>query len=166
VASEARSHLDTASAQKAAPDRECERAEQLFKLGVLTQAQYDIQTTSCKPAASSTEAAETHVKALTQQIADGTIRAPFPGIIAERYVSVGEYVMPNTNVVHLVDIDPLRLDLTVSEMMRAPTSLSPTLYVDERGSIGPEAGRGDSTRVTSGFKVACVRGANDLSTRT
>jgi membrane fusion protein (multidrug efflux system) len=43
------------------------------------------------------------------------VRAPFPGLVAERYVSVGEYVRPDTKVAHLVDIDPLRLELTIPE---------------------------------------------------
>jgi membrane fusion protein (multidrug efflux system) len=43
------------------------------------------------------------------------VRAPFPGLVSERYVSVGEYVMPSTKVAHIVDIDPLRLELTIPE---------------------------------------------------
>jgi membrane fusion protein (multidrug efflux system) len=48
-------------------------------------------------------------------LGDSTIRAPFAGIVAERLVTVGEYVRPDTRVVTLVDIDTLRLELTVSE---------------------------------------------------
>src|SRR5205814_473731 len=36
-------------------------------------------------------------------------------LVAERYVSVGEYVRADSKVAHLIDIDPLRLELTIPE---------------------------------------------------
>ncbi len=114
-ASEAESNVDTARTQKAAAQAECTRYDRLFQRGIITQQEYDRQTTSCKTATSSTAAAETHVQLAKQTLSDGTVRAPFPGLVSERYVSVGEYVMPSTKVAHLVDIDPLRLELTIPE---------------------------------------------------
>jgi membrane fusion protein (multidrug efflux system) len=114
-ANEAEANVETARTQKAAAESECARYDRLFKRGVITQQEYDRQTTSCKTATSSTAAAETHVELVKQQLDDGTVRAPFPGLVSERYVSVGEYVLPSTRVAHLVDIDPLRLELTIPE---------------------------------------------------
>ncbi|MGZ5236438.1 MAG: efflux RND transporter periplasmic adaptor subunit [Caldimonas sp.] len=114
-ASEAEANVETARTQKAAAQTECARYGQLFERGAITQQEYDRQTTSCKTATSSTAAAETHVELAKQTLSDGTVRAPFPGLVSERYVSVGEYVMPSTKVAHIVDIDPLRLELTIPE---------------------------------------------------
>ncbi|HMJ55184.1 MAG TPA: efflux RND transporter periplasmic adaptor subunit [Polyangiaceae bacterium] len=43
------------------------------------------------------------------------MRAPFAGVIGERYVNVGDYVQPSSKVVTLLVDDPLRLRLTVPE---------------------------------------------------
>ncbi len=46
---------------------------------------------------------------------DATIRAPFAGTIAERLTDVGEYVRADSQVVHLVALDPVHLWLNVPE---------------------------------------------------
>ncbi len=46
---------------------------------------------------------------------DGVIRAPFPGLVTERSIEVGQYVRQETRVVTLVSIDTLRLELAVPE---------------------------------------------------
>jgi RND family efflux transporter MFP subunit len=115
VASESLANLDTARTQKAWADQECARFEQLLKRGAISQAEYDRQTNSCKTAATSATAAEQREQQARQTLGDATIRAPFSALVAERYVSVGEYVRPDTKVVHLVDIDPVRLELTIPE---------------------------------------------------
>jgi membrane fusion protein (multidrug efflux system) len=114
-ASEAEANVETARTQKAAAQAECARYDRLFQRGIITQQEYDRQTTSCKTATSSTAAAETHVALARETLSNGTVRAPFPGLVSERYVAIGEYVMPSTRVAHIVDIDPLRLELTVPE---------------------------------------------------
>jgi RND family efflux transporter MFP subunit len=54
--------------------------------------------------------------ALAQKaLADTTVRAPFPGLVGERLVSVGDYVTRGMKVAVVVRIDPLRARLTVPE---------------------------------------------------
>jgi membrane fusion protein (multidrug efflux system) len=50
-----------------------------------------------------------------EALRDTEIRAPFSGMVVERYVSAGEYVRPDSRVVTLVDVDSLRVELTVPE---------------------------------------------------
>jgi RND family efflux transporter MFP subunit len=114
-ATEAEANVETARTQKAAAQAECTRYERLFQRGAISQQEYDRQTTNCKTAVSSTAAAETHVELAKETLSNGTVRAPFSGLVSERYVAVGEYVMPSTKVAHIVDIDPLRLELTIPE---------------------------------------------------
>jgi membrane fusion protein (multidrug efflux system) len=112
---EAQANAETAQNQKTLAEEECQRYQRLFQRGVITQQEYDRQTSSCKTAATSAVAAQSREEQARQQLGDATIRAPFPGLVAERYVSVGEYVHPDTKVAHIVDIDPLRLELTIPE---------------------------------------------------
>jgi membrane fusion protein (multidrug efflux system) len=56
-----------------------------------------------------------------QELADArlkraTIRAPFPGIVGLRRLSVGEYVSVGTRIVELADIDPIKVDFRVPEV--------------------------------------------------
>ena len=114
-AGEAEANFETARTQKSAAEQECARFRQLLERGAITAQEFDRQTTTCKTAISSTAAAEQRAALAKQTLADGTVRAPFPGLVSERYVSVGEYVSPSTKVAHVVDIDPLRLELTIPE---------------------------------------------------
>ncbi len=114
-AGEASANLDTARTQKQLADDECKRYEGLLAKGALSQQEYDRQSASCKTASSSASAALSRADAAAQTLSDATVRAPFSGLVAERYVSVGEYVRPDSKVVHLVDIDPLRLEMTIPE---------------------------------------------------
>ncbi len=61
------------------------------------------------------ESALIRLRSLNKAVEDTTIRAPFRGVIAEKHVSRGERLAPGGAVATLVRIDPLRLDLTVSE---------------------------------------------------
>jgi membrane fusion protein (multidrug efflux system) len=115
TAAEAEAHAETARLQKKLADEECARFERLFRRGVITQQEYERQASSCKTAVTATAAAQARAQLSRQTLRDGTVRAPFAGLVSERYVSVGEYVLPATRIAHVVDIDPLRLVLTIPE---------------------------------------------------
>jgi RND family efflux transporter MFP subunit len=67
-----------------------------------------------------------------RNVTDSTVRAPFGGEVAERQVSVGEYVTPQQPVVTLVRIDPLRLELEIpqAEIGRVHAGQSVEVRVD------------------------------------
>jgi RND family efflux transporter MFP subunit len=71
-------------------------------------------------------------------MADTAVRAPFAGLVAERLVSVGDYVTRGTRVATVVKIDPLRVELTVPEQSMAlvkagqPVRLSVDAYPGEQ----------------------------------
>ena len=94
---------------------DCERYGALLAKGAISQAEYDKQSTSCLTQASTEEGARVRAAAASQTVADSSIRAPFAGVIAERFVHVGDYVHADTRVVTLLVDDPLRLELTVAE---------------------------------------------------
>jgi RND family efflux transporter MFP subunit len=63
----------------------------------------------------SLQAARARVALANKSLADTTVRAPFAGLVAERAVSVGDYVTKGARVATVVSIDPLRVELTVPE---------------------------------------------------
>lgn len=65
---------------------------------------------------------EEEVKALQAQIQDAklrisksTVRAPFSGYVAKRFVSEGDYVNPSTNLFHIVSLNPIRLSFSIPQ---------------------------------------------------
>lgn len=94
---------------------ECERSKQLFDTGAISKAEYDRAMSQCLGSQWSVAAAAAQHGSAAKMVGDSAIRAPFSGVVGERYVSVGQYVEPSTRVVSLYSIDPLRLELSVPE---------------------------------------------------
>lgn len=105
------------------------RFKSLLAQKVVSQAEYDQQDSAVEAARQkyesernkarsdfrSLEAARARVTLARKSLADTTIRAPFAGEVAERKVSVGDFVNTGTAVATLVRINPLRVLLTVPE---------------------------------------------------
>lgn len=114
AATEAKANMESARNQKVFADAECQRVQALHDKGAISQQEYDRAATNCRNSAENASAAEARAQQAVQVVGDGTVRAPFAGLIAERFVSAGEYVNPASHVAHLVDIDPLRLELSIA----------------------------------------------------
>jgi membrane fusion protein (multidrug efflux system) len=112
---EAEANVASASEQLKNVKADCQRYVGLLAKGAITQQEYDRQTTSCQTQTASEEAAKVRAAQAGQTLTDSAIRAPFSGVIAERFVHVGDYVHADTRVVTLLVDDPLRLELTVPE---------------------------------------------------
>src|SRR3984957_18555773 len=112
---EAEANVTSASEQLKNVQADCKRYSVLLAKEAISQAEYDKQATSCQTQAATEEAAQVRAAEAVQTVSDSTIRAPFSGVIAERFVHVGDYVHADTRVVTLLVDDPLRLQLTVAE---------------------------------------------------
>jgi membrane fusion protein, multidrug efflux system len=114
-AAEAQASAALSRAQEGAAKRDCDRYKRLLDQSAISQAEYDKAADQCKTSPLSVAAAELRATAAAQVVSDGSIRAPFGGIVTERYVEAGEYVRQDTKVVSLVAVATLRLELTVPE---------------------------------------------------
>ena len=112
---EAQAQAASARTQQALADSECARADKLFNAGAITQAEHDRAHTQCDASRSMTTAAAARARMASKNLGDAVVRAPFRGVVADRLVSEGEYVHADTKVATVVEIDPLRLELTVPE---------------------------------------------------
>jgi membrane fusion protein (multidrug efflux system) len=115
AALEASANVAITSAQADAAKRECDRMQSLLDAKAISQAEFDRTADQCRLLPMSHQAAEARAAAATQAVTDGTVRAPFAGVIGERDVEVGDYVRPDSRIATLLQIDPLRLELTVPE---------------------------------------------------
>ena len=114
---EAAANVELARSQASLAREECTRADGLLATGALGKAEYDRIKNQCDTSASSYEAAQARREAAIQSLGDAVIKAPFDGVVSERLVNVGEYVQPQTQVVKLVAVDPIRLQLNVPESL-------------------------------------------------
>jgi RND family efflux transporter MFP subunit len=94
---------------------DCTRAEILFAARAISEAEVQATRASCKDASIGERAAAVRRSAASKSLGDTLIRAPFDGVVAERFVNAGEYVRPDSRVVALVELDALRLELAVPE---------------------------------------------------
>lgn len=69
------------------------------------------------------QAARARVTLARKALADTVVRAPFSGVVAERLVSIGDYVTKGTKVAVVVRVNPLRVRLTIPEQFVASVAV-------------------------------------------
>jgi RND family efflux transporter MFP subunit len=116
TAAEARAQAALTRAQAETSKRECERYRKLLDQGAISAAEYDRTSDACRTSGLSIEAAQARAQAAALLVGDGSIRAPFSGVITDRYVEGGQYVHQDSKVVSLVALDDLKLEITVPEV--------------------------------------------------
>jgi len=77
--------------------------------------QYQMAQNVAEQSYRSLGAARARIALARKAQADTTIRAPFSGVVAERLVSIGDYVTRGERVATVVRVDPMRVELTVPE---------------------------------------------------
>ena len=92
-----------------------ERAQTLRRTGAGTEAQVEDFIAQVKTLDSAIASAEARRKAAEARLDDLILRAPFPGRLGTRSVSLGAYVSPGTRITTLDDLGRIRLDFSVPE---------------------------------------------------
>jgi RND family efflux transporter MFP subunit len=80
-----------------------------------TRQQFEAAKNGASQQFQSLQAARARVTLARKALADTSVRAPFTGLVAQRLVSLGDYVTRGTKVAVLVRVNPLRVQLTVPE---------------------------------------------------
>jgi RND family efflux transporter MFP subunit len=110
-------------------EAEHRRYEQLVDQGYVSRSEYDVKRADYLTARQLLDAAANESRQLYQTLLaqraraamarkaldDTVVRAPFGGPVAERHVSIGQYVQKGARVATLMRVDPLRVELTVPE---------------------------------------------------
>jgi membrane fusion protein, multidrug efflux system len=77
--------------------------------------QYEAAKNGAAQQFQSLQAARARVSLARKAFADTVVRAPFAGVVAQRLVSVGDYVTKGMKVAIVVRVNPLRAQLTIPE---------------------------------------------------
>lgn len=112
---EAEANTAALDAQAQTDQTECERATRLFAAGAISAAEHDRLSGGCRTRHHSLQAARARARLSAQAVGDSIVRAPFDGVVAERAVDLGEYVVTGSPVARIVDLTSLRLELAVPE---------------------------------------------------
>lgn len=172
-AREAQANLRSARAQRSLAEEECKRAKTLLDKGAITRSEYDRQMTACTSALQQVSAAEARTAMIAKSVADGLVRAPFDGMIAEKMVTPGEWVAPGKPLLTLVDDDPLRIELSVPEVairavrldqaVKLTTVANPEkTYEAKITRVGAEIGRTRSLIVEATLEKAAAGTEHEL----
>lgn len=114
-ASAAAAQLRVVESQQRLAQSDCTRAESLYARGAMSKAEYDRVQAQCNVQSASESAARANSDLASKQLGDTMIRAPFDGIVGERFVNPGEYVLAQTRVASVYRINPVRVQISVPE---------------------------------------------------
>jgi len=154
-AADARAQVDSVRAQADQARTECDRYEQLKAKGAVSDLEYQQKIAQCRTLPLNVQAASARAALAAQNVGDGLIRAPFAGVVTERYVEVGQYVRQDSRIVTVVSADPLRLQIAVPEAQVAAVKQG----ADVTFTVAAYSGR------TFTGKVRFVSGALRATTR-
>ena len=105
--------LTGANARKTAKD--LERNRTLFEKGDVSDAEMEGLRLAAQNAESALRSAEVALKVAQRQLADTQVRSPIAGTVDRRFVEVGETVGMGTSVADVVDLDVVKVRLTIPE---------------------------------------------------
>jgi membrane fusion protein (multidrug efflux system) len=91
------------------------RASRLIAQEAISRQQYDTTKTQLQNAQSALRQAQAVLEQTRRQYRNSYIRAPFSGIISNRFVELGDMVVPGAPVFSLVQMDTMRVMAQVSE---------------------------------------------------
>lgn len=91
--------------------------KQLFENGDISQLQYDNSQLAVKTAEANHLAALAAKKLMQKQFDDTRIESPIRGIVARKFIEMGEMVNPSFSVYRVVDLEELKLEIGVPQTM-------------------------------------------------
>jgi RND family efflux transporter MFP subunit len=121
--------VQNANASYALAQSEFARIQSLLDQRVVSQSEFDQRRTQMEAMRQQVEVAKNtaaqqyqallgaraRITLAQKTLADTVVRAPFSGVVAQRMVSIGDYVTKGMKVAVVVRVDPLRVELTVPE---------------------------------------------------
>jgi RND family efflux transporter MFP subunit len=107
--------LAKATAAAASATQSLKRVQDLQKDKIASVSDLDLAVAEAGKTAADVKAAEAAEAIAQLDLARSRVHAPFAGAVAQRIVSIGDYVAIGTPIVKLVQTDPLRLRLEVPE---------------------------------------------------
>jgi RND family efflux transporter MFP subunit len=112
-----RANADIARAKAAEDDarRDLDRKKDLIAKDSIPRATYDRSQSMYDQSVAARQSAAAQAALLRRQIADGTLRSPIDGVVAEKRADVGQRMSDNSVAAVIVQTSPLRLRFKIPE---------------------------------------------------
>lgn len=110
-----RAQLEKALAQLKKSRRDKDKANRLFKDGILSDTEHDSADLDAAVSNADVQLARAELRAAEKEYRDTKITAPYDGTIALCPVETGHYVTPGQSLLTLVDLSAVKVLLNVSE---------------------------------------------------
>jgi len=108
--SEARARFEEATA-------DFQRIESIFADQLVSQAEFDRARATRDSARARLDSARASLEEAREQLGYTTIVAPYPGIVTERHVEVGESVSPGSPLLTGISLEQLRVEINVPQRL-------------------------------------------------
>lgn len=112
----AKARVQEAEAGLAEQRREVERVRKLARKNVASRAQLDQAETAGHTASARLLATKADLGVAERALRDASVTAAFPGLIARRLVSRGEFVSAGQKLFELVSLDPIEVEFHLPEL--------------------------------------------------
>ncbi len=112
---EKEAELEKIRAELGFAQKELERRKELLEEGIVSRQEYERFLVQRDSLASLKRAVESALQIERRKLEDSRIKAPFDGIVAERYITEGSYVRKGDRLFRFLRIDPLKLTINVPE---------------------------------------------------
>ena len=139
---QAQAALSEALARQNQAAEEFGRASALFEAGSSSKREYDTAVATRDAADARVAAARSAVETANQQLEYTLVRAPYPGIVTERHVEVGEAVSVGQPLMSGLSLDSLRV------VTNLPQQVAARVREHETAVVLTEEGRVDATDIT------------------
>jgi membrane fusion protein (multidrug efflux system) len=110
-------------------DRELKRITSLAERNAASQSRLDEAETELRQSRARLEAAEAQRGLAERAVRDASVTAPFAGLLARRYVSVGDFVTAGEPLFDLVALDPIEVEFHLAERDSGRVSLGDKVEV-------------------------------------
>ena len=139
---QAEAQLAEAKARRTEAEEEYRRAQNLVERKLGSQRDLDSALAGRDSAIARVAAAESAVEAARQQLDYTVVKAPYPGIVTERHVEVGESVSPGQPLMSGLSLDRLRI---VTEL---PQSVAGEVRKNPHAALISVNGRVEASQIT------------------
>jgi len=112
--------LEEAKARLDEAGKEFQRIASMFENETVSKARFEQAKANHAAAEARSNAARSRVTAAEEQLEYTVVRAPFAGIVAERYIEAGELVSPGQPIMSGLSLQSLRVNVDVPQSMFNP----------------------------------------------
>lgn len=111
--------LSSAEATLSQTRKQYERVQQLFEQNVASTSELDQAKTALDRAQSAVKQAKAAVEEAQKQLSYTRVKAPYAGIVTDRWVELGESVQPGQRLITGLSLEPLRVVVEVPQQFNA-----------------------------------------------